>query len=419
MRIFLNFNTRSLSSWLGSASQDHKYRSTYAAPSIEFVKTFLSNGTMVFDSLDYGTCSLTRWEITYNGGNFLKSLGAYYRDNVSSVPQEDLEYINELAASLILAPIWTNSSSGVNIEDAITPTTSDLPQKDNGAEWKAILLDGLYECLSAGFLNDTVADLTRKYIAVQFNAVRELANFTTAGTVGQQYGPSWNGSIYPITQYQANGQLSASMLFTTALGVGPQAAANSTGTANPNPSTSGHTPSSGQNTARTKSFIGTVVGGVVAGIVALTFIAGGLYLRRRRRTAAARLLQHAPHSDVQVAEPYFETTDQYPVTERSLAFTRSDGVPGYLTKRERTTHGAPTSSSGLSSSSSTNGVSVEDQRRDDGTIRVDASALQRLLISIGWPLSDTQRRVYRHDGESSSVMNEPPPGYDEGGSNGR
>ena len=62
---------------------------------------------------------------------------------------------------------------------------------------------------------------------MQYNAVRELANFTAQGNTQQQvYGPSWIGTPTPLQDYNSAGQLAAGALFTTALGVGPQSVAN-------------------------------------------------------------------------------------------------------------------------------------------------------------------------------------------------
>lgn len=85
--------------------------------------------------------------------------------------------------------------------------------------WKiAILVSGLYQCMATGLLNSTIANLTQQYIAVQFNAVRELANYTTSGIDGQVYGPSWVGAPVRLQQYLAYGQLAAAELFTVTLG---------------------------------------------------------------------------------------------------------------------------------------------------------------------------------------------------------
>ena len=76
-------------------------------------------------------------------------------------------------------------------------------------------------CLVAGLLNETVIDLTQRYISVQYNAVRELANISVPGHDQQVYGPSWNGSAIPIPNYNQAGEIAAAELFVTALGVGP------------------------------------------------------------------------------------------------------------------------------------------------------------------------------------------------------
>ena len=85
----------------------------------------------------------------------------------------------------------------------------------------AIFMSGLYSCLTAGLFNETVADLTQQYLSVQFNAVRELANYTTSGISEEVYGPGWVAPPIHLQQYLAFGQLAAAELFTTTLGIGP------------------------------------------------------------------------------------------------------------------------------------------------------------------------------------------------------
>ena len=83
-------------------------------------------------------------------------------------------------------------------------------------------MEGLYEAFAAGFLNDTVANLTQQYISVQYNAVQDKAGFNVSGYDHQVYGPSWNGSGRDLpASYDQSGQIAASELFVTALGVGP------------------------------------------------------------------------------------------------------------------------------------------------------------------------------------------------------
>ncbi|KZV67122.1 hypothetical protein PENSPDRAFT_688373 [Peniophora sp. CONT] len=398
----------SLSSLLYTSSHNSTYLEL-ATMSIQFTKTFLSNGTMVFDTYTFHTCtpSSPHETYTYNGGYFLQGLSAYYNANASAATAQDLAYLNELAASLILYTGWTNASTGINKEDAITSSTTDISTRSFSANWKAILVDGLYGCLSAGLLNDTVANLTRQYISVQYNAVRELANFTASGISQQVYGPSWIGTPTPLQDLNQAGQLAAAELFTTALGVGPASAANTTDP--PHPSTTNH-PSSQMSQHRTP--IGAIVGGVVGGVAALAAALSGIfYWRHQKRDDAVVSLEEGP----QRTEPYFVTTDQYPILERSVVFTRQEGGPGVLTKRDHTLPSTQSAESSASVESPTPNPQ-DSNRGDDGTVRVDASTLQRLLLSIGGALSDLQHRGNRQGEEEFTEL---PPGYEEGSNVGR
>ncbi|VDC05005.1 unnamed protein product [Peniophora sp. CBMAI 1063] len=378
-----------------------------AALSIQFAKTFLSNGTMVWDTYTFSSCTPSSptetW--TYNGGYFLQGLSTFYAANMSAATTEDLAYLNELAASLILSSRWTNSSTGINREDAITSSTTDVSQRNFGADWKAILVNGLYGCMSAGLLNDTVANLTRQYIAVQYNAVRELANFTAPSLDQQVYGPSWIGTPTPLQDYDSAGQLAAAELFTTALGVGPQDVANTT-----NPSQPTTTSPSLPQVSRSKT--GIIVGSVVGGAAALIgFVVAIIYLSRRKRAITTPLPDEDSQRPTMSTEPYFATSQQYPVTERGVLFARHDGGSGYLMKREHTPYSLP-SASGNTSGSSVHPDSQASAPESVEHVRVDASALQRLLLSIGGALSDLQRRESRH--ASTGELSELPPDYEEG-----
>ena len=81
---------RSLSSLLYTTGLNTTYLEL-SAMSIRFVKTFLSNGTMVFDSYNFHTCNLTAGLATYNGGYFLQGLSAYYKANASSATAQNLD----------------------------------------------------------------------------------------------------------------------------------------------------------------------------------------------------------------------------------------------------------------------------------------------------------------------------------------
>ena len=134
--------------------------------------------------------------------------------------------------------------------------------------------------------------------------------------------------------------------------------------------------------------------------------------------ATRPLLEDYPRRSVVSAEPYFATTEQYPVAERNVMFARHDGAPGYFTKRQYTPYGSSAASSDLSGSGDHQDTDLPSAPIQDsaGQVRVDAGALQRLLLSVGGALSDLQRRGARYGGDDSSTMTELPPDYEEGSS---
>ncbi|VDC05002.1 unnamed protein product [Peniophora sp. CBMAI 1063] len=373
--------------WITLSAQLHNAtnKATYldpAATSINFAKSFLSNGTTVFDTYNFSSCSLTNESIyTRNGGYFLKGLSAYYSRNTSAITSEVTEYVSELAASLILYPGWTQSDSGINIEGAFTTQGEDSTNADYVADWKAILVEGLYQCLETSLLNTSVSDLAQQYISVQYNAVRNLASFQNSQTPSiQYYGPSWNGSLSNLTNPDWYGQQAANELFVTALGIGPVATHS-------------------QNRTRTGAIVGGVVGGValVVGVFLAVF-----FWRRRKRTSAVDLIEDSPHRTNFGAEPFVATEEEYPLSERDRG----------LSKRRHTPRVPAPSSEGGSATSERGLVEQSRDGGSEGLVPVDASALQRLLLSVGGALSDLQHRGSGEGG--SSIAHEPPPNYEEG-----
>ncbi|VDC05004.1 unnamed protein product [Peniophora sp. CBMAI 1063] len=372
----------------------------FASQSVQFAKTFLSNGTMFFDAYDINNCTLNSATQTYNGGYFLQGLKAYYTANMTSVAAEDLNYLNELAASLILFPGWTEPTTGINREDAITSPTANVSVTNFIADWKAILVEGLYQCLSAGLLNGTVANLTQQYISVQYNAVRELASFTTPGIDQLVYGPSWVGTPIPLQDYNPPGQYAASALFVTALGVGPGHDVDGT----PNDSSS-------KVMATRRKREAAIIGGVVGGLVILVAsIIGVVWWRRRKHAKATLLSEEYPRRSSTLVDPYFATTSQYPVCKHGGKSLHSGDGLVHPEKCPSTPTGRYSTSSSGPSLSARDSARFEPHEGAALTVRVNASLLRQLLLDVGGGASNLQR-----DGAGTGLNPEagPPPGYEE------
>ncbi|VDC05875.1 unnamed protein product [Peniophora sp. CBMAI 1063] len=402
-----------LSSSLYTATFNTTYRDA-AQQSIQFVKNFLSNGTMILDTYEIQGCSvMSAGTFTYNGGYFLQGASIYY-GNVTTPSAQDVSDLNELVAGLILFPGWTRAD-GVNFEDQITNTTGDLSQEQLSADWKAILVSGLYQCMAAGLLNSTVANLTQRYIAVQFNAVRELANYTTSGINGQVYGPSWVGAPLRLQQYLAYGQLAAAELFTVALGT-EFTVTTSNSTIVPSSTASSRVSAASSQVPQPKSLVGPIVGGVVGGVgvILIGVLIGVLLWRRRRRQTGEIYPTLEPHSAMS-AEPFILTTEEYPDTRHPNMLAQAVDSPARMTKLQPMRY-IPTASdltipaeSQSPLGSATSPRTQNERSTQEGMVSVDAGALQRLLVGIGGALSDLQRREGL-GGPNSGVE---PPRYDD------
>ena len=166
--------------------------------------------------------------------------------------------------------------------------------------------------------------------------------------------------------------------------------------------------------------MGGVVGGVTVFGVSLVAI---FFCCRRKRATALHLLGERPQrSSGTLADPYLATLDQYPAYngKHGVKFVRYDGDSSLVAKHQHTLKGGSLSSDDVDSNISCGSLiptpvpaTVQDVERsgDDGTVRVDAGALQRLLLNMGGALSEVQyRSSSRH---SSGPSSELPPDYEE------
>lgn len=83
----------SLSSSLYTATFNTTYRDA-AQQSIQFVKNFLSNGTMILDTYEIQGCNvMSAGTFTYNGGYFLQGASIYYGNVTQPSAQDVSEYV--------------------------------------------------------------------------------------------------------------------------------------------------------------------------------------------------------------------------------------------------------------------------------------------------------------------------------------
>ena len=129
-------------------------------------------------------------------------------------------------------------------------------------------------------------------------------------------------------------------------------------------------------------------------VLAAAFV-GVLLWRRRKRTSKVDLVEDSPQRTGFRAQPYLATHEEYPLAERN----------GSLGKRHLSRRGRNVPAS----SDSMRGLVGPSHASEEGTVRVDATVLQRLLLALN--LFDPHHRGGRND--SGSTI-EPPPGYEEG-----
>ncbi|KAJ6505662.1 hypothetical protein C8R47DRAFT_1243493 [Mycena vitilis] len=228
----------------------------------------------------------------------------------------------------------SNDSTGCEVVSAVDPTNSGLMieglailwlvellnaaipntawQGDNGVvavnqnEGNMNLLQGLAATYTRKAVNSTLLEYVGDYMAVQFNAVADLA--TSGGN--NIYGQSWNGP--PSATFSASNQTMALGALVGALGITDA----SSSSASPSASSS-NTPNPNSSPSKSATPVGAIVGGVVGGLALVGLIVALLCFRRRRRSARRYSLP-APAPQAQL-EPFLDPSSDYitePYTER-------------------------------------------------------------------------------------------------------
>ncbi|VDC05879.1 unnamed protein product [Peniophora sp. CBMAI 1063] len=391
-----------LSSYLYNATHNETY--SYAANiAIGFTQTFLSDGkTPIHESIYLNNCTMgVSNDLTYNSGYFVEGLAAY---TAMTGDHSQQGYLNSLVQSLLMVPEWyrsdyvmkggTFSDTEYALIDSTQPDEQTLVNSRQTSDWKVIFLSGLYTSLRFGLLESELAQNVSAIIAIQYNAIRGLANSTVNGQLA--YSPSWTGQ--PLPFLATWGQLTAAEVLTTALNVTtsndtttdsswmyPSGSISPTSSSDPW-SNSVPTRASPSGTAMTSSSSTSraIAGGVVGASLAFGILLGLCYWRRRRGRRAAPI-------ELEIfAEPYTGTMQDFPNHGRpARVIVPAMDAPGRLLKvepmRERNvTSGSihqPSLTPSLTGSVEAIGRGQTHPERPARAV-VDVGVLQRLLTGI-------------------------------------
>ncbi|KAJ7488252.1 hypothetical protein FB451DRAFT_1362734 [Mycena latifolia] len=215
----------------------------------------------------------------------------------SSTPTNSGLMIEGLA---ILSSITKNSSTQKLLNDLIVAVIPDTSwQGDNGVIATSAgtgdmnLLQGLGAAYTRNLITPELRQYVGAYIAVQFNAVTDLA--TSSGT--NIYGGSWTGPS--SAEFSGVNQTMALAALISALGVSDSVTPSSSSSTAPS-GTAASSPFPSPNPSKKRTTVGAILGGVLGG-VAIT-AALGLWLLRRHHSRAPETA--SPNS----VEPFMTST---------------------------------------------------------------------------------------------------------------
>ncbi|KZV60856.1 hypothetical protein PENSPDRAFT_759782 [Peniophora sp. CONT] len=354
---------------LSSYLYNETHNATFSAAAnlaIGFMKNFLSDGkTPIHDTLNLATCTLgVSGEFTYNSGYFMEGLAAYI---AMTGDDSQKDYLQSLVVnSLIHSPGWYRSDGvlqdGTIGNDQYARIEGPNPDHDTlvgtrlTSDWKSIFVNGLYTCIRFGVLNPKLEPFVHQLIAVQYNAIRELANSTVSGVIA--YSPSWNNQ--PLQTLTAWGQLAAAEVLTIALNVSTKGDTTSdtswtSSLGGPTSTGTGFTwptrmppPPPSVAASSSRSPVGAIVGGAVGGLGGLALVAliALFFLKRRRNPTRKRVVNPFSAGDSSQTssgiEPFLlpgPTVSRTPPTQQVL------GTNGRVTKLQAQRYG-PTPSEG-------------------------------------------------------------------------
>ncbi|KAJ7190663.1 hypothetical protein GGX14DRAFT_603883 [Mycena pura] len=238
-----------LSALLAEATSDPMYRQA-AIDSANFIKDHLLNGFyQVQDAIGVQS---------YNAGLVIEGLSVVHSVTGDAAT---LSLLNDIVNATIPNPTWQQSNGVLTNGDLYLPR-------------------GLSTLYTRGVI-PSIQDDIGHYIAVQFNAVTDLA--TANGT--NIYGNSWVGP--PNTTFDPFHQINALEALVSAISLRNDSDASTVPAPSPTPTESGIAPSPPQHSPQHSSDLKSIIIGAVLGVVALTGVAAtSIWVvgRRRRRS---------------------------------------------------------------------------------------------------------------------------------------
>ncbi|VDC06804.1 unnamed protein product [Peniophora sp. CBMAI 1063] len=236
-----------LSAYLFEETNDTHYQQA-AQLSVDFLTTFMWNGSVVADKFYPTTCNTSFKPLVLNQAWFIEGLSVW-----ANVTKNDtlVSFLGDVIANVTTFPGWTSSPGGV-----LNPANldSDAMYQDN----PGLLVRSLTEV----YMRTPGTELSRyieAYLTVQFNA---LSHRQLLGPNASFYSQTW---VNPgASSFDVRGSIAA----VDALNAGYALA----------PTTSRHRPTN--KSAKIRTVIGAVIGGVCAAIIALL---AALVFRRHRQ----------------------------------------------------------------------------------------------------------------------------------------
>ncbi|KAF7328326.1 Glycoside hydrolase family 76 protein [Mycena venus] len=247
-----------LSALLAKATPDPMYHKA-AIDSASFIKDHLLNGLdQVQDIISAQPgCPTNSLQESYNAGLVIEGLSILYSVTGDA---DTLALLNNIVNATIPNPAWQDSSGVLTNGDLYLPR-------------------GLITLYARNLTPKFQEDIGH-YIAVQFNAITDLA--TANGT--NIYGNSWAGP--PNSTFDPFHQINALETLVSAISLRNNSDSSTLPAPSPTPTESGITPSLPQHSSNK-----TVIIGAILGTVASMGVAMGIWVigRRRRRSKSASL----------------------------------------------------------------------------------------------------------------------------------
>ncbi|KAJ7055334.1 hypothetical protein C8F01DRAFT_1160223, partial [Mycena amicta] len=261
------FISRRTSALLAEATSDPLYLNA-AMDSFNFFKShFLNPLDQVLNSIDAKSCDVDSTIGPYNAGYLIEGLAVMYTIS-KNVSVQNL--LADVVTAAIQNPSWQRYDGIVSRAD------------DKTGDYNYAL--GLSVAYARNATSPALREDLGKFLAVQFNAVIDLATENNSSI----YGRTWIGP--PSSVFLGSNQTTAGAVLIGAIPVASITASSTTASstgATPAPS---DTPSSASKGTSKKA----IVGGVVGGVVILLLAIGGailLWMRQRRRGLASPSLR--------------------------------------------------------------------------------------------------------------------------------